>query len=256
MVNTIDHRDENNEPVVARVGCTPERSAGEENTVERGAGEENTVERSAGGERTPERGSREYSPTGDPELPAGIINVLLERWREPHRDYHGEPHLRAGLDALEQLGGTRLERIAFWCHDAVHTNTTPDDELASVSVARELLAQTLPESELEEVCRLILVTIDHAPEPGDASGARIADADLVGLGYDWPEYAANIAGIRAELPRLTDEQWRERRLATATMLLRHEPLFHTEFGHSHWEPRARENLRRELTELERGSAAQ
>lgn len=190
---------------------------------------------------------------GTTELPAATVDALLKRWREPHRDYHGETHLRSGLRALEELGGTRLERIAFWCHDAVHTNTTPDDELASVEVARELLSELLPASELEEVCRLILVTIDHTPERGDASGARIADADLVGLGYDWAGYRANIAGIRVELPRLTDEEWRERRLATVTMLQRHEPLFHTEYGRSRWEPRTRENLARELAELSQGS---
>ncbi|MGO1544117.1 MAG: HD domain-containing protein [Gulosibacter sp.] len=185
----------------------------------------------------------------DPDLPPEITAALLERWREPHRDYHGETHLRSGLDALETLGGTRLERIAFWCHDAVHSNTSPEDEHASVEVTREVLGQWLPQPELEEVIRLILITIDHAPEAGDAAGARVSDADLVGLGYPWDGYAANIAGIRVELPQLSDEQWRERRRGAVTKLLQHEPLFHTEYGRSRWEPRARENLQRELAEL-------
>ncbi|MDJ1371912.1 HD domain-containing protein [Gulosibacter molinativorax] len=184
-------------------------------------------------------------------LPQAAIEALLTRWREPHRNYHGETHLTSGLEALERLGGTRLERIAFWCHDAVHTNTSPDDELASVEVTREVLGELLPASELEEVCRLILVTIHHTPEPGDASGARIADADLVGLGYDWEGYRANIAGIRVEPPQLTEREWRERRIASASALLRHDPLFHTDLGHREWEPQARENLARELAELER-----
>lgn len=183
-------------------------------------------------------------------LPRPVLESLLHRWREPHRDYHGVPHLLSGLTALEQLGGTRLERIAFWCHDAVHSNTTPDDELASVAVARELLEGLLTASELEEICRLILVTIHHAPEIGDASGARIADADLVGLASDWAGYCANIEGIRVELPGLTDVLWREHRLRMVTMLLRHEPLFHTEFGQQHWQVQARENLARELAEIE------
>lgn len=184
-------------------------------------------------------------------LPPRVIDALLSRWHEPHRRYHGETHLRSGLAALERLGGTRLERIAFWCHDAVHTNTTPSDELASVEIARDLLDGLLPASDLEEVCRLILVTIDHAPAVGDASGARISDADLVGLSFDLHEYEANVAGIRAELPGLTDDQWRERRLVTVTRLSEREPLFCTEFGRSRWEPRARENLARERAVLER-----
>ncbi|KAB1640561.1 HD domain-containing protein [Gulosibacter chungangensis] len=184
------------------------------------------------------------------ELPQSILESLLRRWQEPHRNYHGVTHLRSGLQALEKLGGKRLERIAFWCHDAVHTNTTPEDELASVEVARAVLGDALPASEFEEVCRLILVTIDHAPERRDIAGARIADADLVGLASDWAEYCANVEGIRVELPDLEDAAWRERRLATVGTLLRHEPLFHTELGRSQWQSKARENLSRERAELE------
>ncbi|WP_140400632.1 metal-dependent phosphohydrolase [Gulosibacter sp. 10] len=180
------------------------------------------------------------------DLPDGAAGSLLERWREPHRDYHGEGHLRAGLRALAELGGTRLERIAFWCHDAVHTNTTPDDELASAEVARELLGAALEPAELEEVRRLILVTIDHAPEPGDAPGARVSDADLVGLASDWPAYLDNIRGIRVELPMLDESQWRARRRAMVERLLDREPLFRTAHGRARWEARARRNLRWEL----------
>lgn len=179
-------------------------------------------------------------------LPDDVATALLARWREPHRRYHGESHLRHGLDALGVLGATALERVAFWCHDAVHTNTTPDDELASAAVARELLAPHLAPEELAEVERLVLVTVHHQPEPGDDAGARISDADLAGLASDWDGYLRNVEGIRAELPALTDAAWREGRGAFLDGFLANERLFHTELGRMQWEPAARANLRREL----------
>ena len=103
-------------------------------------------------------------------LPDAVRDELLARWREPHRRYHGESHLRFGLAVLDELGAGDLERIAFWCHDAVHTNTTPDDERASATLTRQLLAGHLAEADLREVERLVLLTATHPPRPGDARG--------------------------------------------------------------------------------------
>lgn len=182
-------------------------------------------------------------------LPDDVRSALLERWREPHRDYHGVTHLESGLRHLDELGGTDVERIAFWFHDAVHTNTTPDDELASVAVARELLDGVLTPAQVDEVARLVLITIDHRPEPGDDAGARISDADLAGLALHWEGYRRNVAGIRFELPHVDDAMWRVGRSAVLERLLAGQWLFHTDHGRRHWEPAARANLQRELDEL-------
>jgi predicted metal-dependent HD superfamily phosphohydrolase len=182
-------------------------------------------------------------------LPDSVQQRLLEMWQEPHRDYHGVSHLAAGLAALDELGGTQLEKIAFWCHDAVHTNTSPADEHASVDVAEQLLWGNLTDTELDEVTRLILVTIAHQPAPDDLAGARVSDADLVGLAADWDTYEANIEGIRVELPELTGREWRARRRAPLEGLAARPRLFFTEYGAAHWEDPARVNLLRELDDL-------
>lgn len=187
------------------------------------------------------------------DLPDDVRDALLARWREPHRHYHGVTHLEYGLRALEELGGGMIERIAFWCHDAVHSNTTPDDELASAEVARELLADHLTIPELHEVVRLVMVTIHHSPEEGDDAGARVSDADLAALAADPETYERNIAGIRAEMPSITDEQWRTGRAAFLDGFLAYERLFHTAEGIERWERRARENLERERRGLRRGA---
>ncbi|WP_282852486.1 HD domain-containing protein [Gulosibacter sediminis] len=182
-------------------------------------------------------------------LPDSVQQRLLEMWQEPHRDYHGMNHLESGLAALETLGGTQLEKIAFWCHDAVHTNTSPDDEHASVDIAEQLLWGNLTDSELDEVTRLILITINHRPDAQDAAGARVSDADLVGLALDWDAYEENIEGIRVELPELSGRAWRARRRKQVDDLVGRPQLFFTDYGRDHWEDRARVNLLRELDDL-------
>ncbi|UQN15299.1 HD domain-containing protein [Gulosibacter sp. ACHW.36C] len=182
-------------------------------------------------------------------LPDSVQHRLLELWQEPHRDYHGVTHLESGLAALDTLGGTQLEKIAFWCHDAVHTNTSPDDEHASVDIAEQLLWGNLTDSELDEVTRLILITINHRPDAQDAAGARVSDADLVGLALDWDAYEENIEGIRVELPELSGRAWRARRRKQVEGLVARPQIFFTDYGREHWEDRARVNLLRELDDL-------
>lgn len=181
-------------------------------------------------------------------LPEEVAAELLARWREPHRRYHGVSHLTDGLEALDLLGAGDLERLAYWCHDAVHTNTSPQDELASAEEARALLAPHLPPTEVDEVCRLVLITISHAPMDGDQRAARVADADLHGLGLTWERYLANVQAIRAELPGLTPEEWWARRRAFAERMLARPRIFATELGRERWERSARANLERELAE--------
>lgn len=183
-------------------------------------------------------------------LPESVATELLARWAEPHRHYHSTRHLVDGLEALALLGGGRLEQIAFWFHDAVHTNTTPADEEASAVIARESLAGWLTVDEVDEVVRLILLTAHHRPEPGDEPGARLADADLSSLGADWEVYRRNARGIRRELPHLTDEQWSAGRAAFLRGFLRRERFYTTAPAVELWESRARRNLARELSELE------
>lgn len=150
---------------------------------------------------------------------------------------------------LAELGASRLELIAFWCHDAVHTNTSPDDEMASARVARRLLTGVLTPGELDEVVRLILLTATHDPAPGDDAGARLSDADMRALARDWKTYRSASRAIRDELPQLSDEEFRAGRVRFLAGLLDQEYIFHTGHGRTHWEAPARENLRRELAEL-------
>lgn len=183
------------------------------------------------------------------EVPASVFDHLRERWAEPHRVYHSLSHLADGLAALELLGGRPLEILAFWGHDAVHTNTTPDDERASAALVKDLLDGHLPVGAVEEVCRLILLTAGHEVAAGDEAGARLCDADLSGLGAPWERYEHNVSGIRAEMPHLTDGQWREGRSAFLRRFQARERFYSTDTGLRLWQEQARRNIDRELASL-------
>lgn len=186
-------------------------------------------------------------------LPDDVTADLLRRWSEQHRRYHALPHLADGLAVLELLGGGRLDRIAFWFHDAVHTSSSPADEEASAALARVLLVGRLPAPDLDEVCRLILVTVDHLPPAGDEAAARLSDADLHGLAAPWPTYLGNLAAIRAERPDLRPDEWNERRRAFVGRMLDRATLFRTARGLELWERQARANLGREWVKLSASS---
>lgn len=189
------------------------------------------------------------NPDTEDLLPDDVVSDLLTRWNEPHRHYHGVSHLQHGLMALDKLGGTRVERIAFWFHDAVHSNNTPTDERASADLVRLLLTGRESPQSIAEIQRLVLLTAGHHTESDDASGQRLCDADLSGLGADHATYRHNVAGIRAEMPHLTDGEWSVGRGAFLSRFLERKHLFATGAGRQLWEQNARGNLEKELLDL-------
>ena len=185
-------------------------------------------------------------PDWDGLLPDNVALDLLARWNERRRHYHGISHLVNGLQTLQELGGTELEQIAFWFHDAVHSNATPADERASADLAGAMLSGVLPVHDVSEVQRLIMLTTHHQPVSEDIGGARLCDADLSAMGADWDTYVDNIAGIRLEFPHLNDKAWRKGRSKFVVKFLDRRWLFSTWEGRHRWEDQARANMVREL----------
>lgn len=181
---------------------------------------------------------------------AGLGSRLIARWGRPHRFYHGLEHLRGALDALERLGGGRLEAVAVFFHDSVWTlPSDPDhgaDEAQSADLARTWLVGALPAEQIEEVARLVMVTADHLPEAADPPGCRVSDADLAVLAAPWPRYAESVAGLRAEAGLAgpgTAEDWAALRRGQITELLGRPWLYRV--APPAWETAARANLTRE-----------
>jgi len=176
---------------------------------------------------------------------------LLDRWSEPHRHYHGCTHLLSVLEALDLLTEPaeppRTVLLAAWFHDAVYRGTAGQDEEESARLAEDrLTAAGLPEADVAEVVRLILLTSDHRPEPGDDDGALLSDADLSILGGEPEEYARYLAAVRKDYAHIGDADFAAGRAAVVRQLLELDPIFHHRRAKELWQAAAHRNLKGEL----------
>mgnify|MGYP003374053223 CR=1 FL=1 len=174
---------------------------------------------------------------------------LLARWQETHRAYHDVRHLAQSLVAADLVSEGRTSRpvrLALWFHDAVHDGDPGRDEEASAELAvAQLGASGLPTAEIDEVARLVLLTTDHDPEPGDADGAVLVDADLSVLGHPPGRYHVYVRDLLVEYGHLDPEAFRVGRLQVLASLTARDPLFRTPPGREAWEAAARRNLAEE-----------
>ncbi|OIJ84894.1 HD domain-containing protein [Streptomyces colonosanans] len=186
--------------------------------------------------------------------PAPYADNLLRRWSEPQRRYHTTDHLAAVLDHIDALAECADDpdavRLAAWFHDAVHLPERSENEERSARLAERALPEAgVPQATTAEVARLVRLTGTHAPEPGDANGAVLCDADLAILAAPAETYAAYTAAIREEYGFVPDDAFGAARAALLRQLLRLPRLFRTPYGEREWEEPARRNLRTELTRL-------
>ncbi|WP_455362615.1 HD domain-containing protein [Streptomyces sp. SYSU K21746] len=176
---------------------------------------------------------------------------LLARWAEPQRKYHTTDHLLAVLDRVDELApyaaDADLVRLAAWFHDAVYRPDRSENEERSAALAERALPELgLDEARTAEVARLVRLTVTHDPQPGDANGEVLCDADLAVLAADPKTYAAYAAAVREEYGFVPDDAFREGRAAVLRQLLELPALFRTPYGQEQWEERARRNLTTEL----------
>ncbi len=176
---------------------------------------------------------------------------LLDRWSEDHRRYHGCTHLLAVLEALDLLTDPaeppRTVLLAAWFHDAVYRGVAGQDEEESARLVEERLTDAgLPAAEVEEVARLVRLTSDHRPEPGDDDGALLCDADLSVLGGEPGPYSRYVAAVREDYAHIGDADFAAGRAAVVRHLLDLDPLFHTQRARELWLEAAHRNLQGEL----------
>ena len=194
------------------------------------------------------------SPTSRTEWSA-----LIAAWSEPHRRYHGLAHLAAVLGLVAQLDAAAADpaavRLAAWYHDAVYEPTSQENETVSALRARAGLRGLVPDERIEEVERLVLLTAGHDPEPGDANGAVLCDADLAVLAGPPDAYAAYASAVREEYWQLTDEVFTAGRIAVLEQLLALPALYRLPAVADEWTPRARANLGAELALLRSRAAS-
>lgn len=184
---------------------------------------------------------------------------LFDAWSEPHRTYHSLPHLRDILARVDELAADAEEpdavRLAAWYHDSVYRGLPDDEERSAQRAEYELAALGVAPAMVDEVARLVRVTVTHDPVPGDRNGAVLSDADLAALAVPIDDYRHNTAAIRSEYAHIPNEVFRKGRVQVLAALLDGPAVFRTDYGRRHWEDVARANMRAELADLTQGDTA-
>lgn len=188
------------------------------------------------------------SPTSRTEWAA-----VVGAWSEPHRSYHDLAHLAAVLGIVDELAGHAADpvavRLAAWYHDIAYDPQRSDNEEVSAARARIGLLGLVDDATVAEVERLVLLTAGHDPEPDDADGAVLCDADLAVLASPPAAYAGYASAVRTEYGHLSDEQFTAGRIAVLEQLLALPELFRVPVAAERWTEPARANLTAELTLL-------
>jgi predicted metal-dependent HD superfamily phosphohydrolase len=189
----------------------------------------------------------------DDSAVAAVGRALVASWEEPHRRYHSVEHLRDILGHVEELAAFADDadavRLAAWYHDAVYAGRPDDEELSARRAELDLSRLGLQPQLVDEVARLILMTITHDPAAGDHNGEVLSDADLAALAVPRDRYERNTAAIRAEYDHVPGETFSRGRVQVLVALLGGPGVFRTEYGRREWEASARGNLRAELATL-------
>ena len=184
---------------------------------------------------------------------------LERRYREPHRRYHTNDHIRAVLvdadDLAEQVGLPGPDRailtLAVCAHDVVYDGRPGQDERASAAWVRFRLQECgLSAPHRERVAAAVLATITHSLQAHDVVVELLLDADLAILAAPADAYDRYVADVRVEYSSLDDTDWRRGRAQVLKGLARRESLFFTSAARARWESAARANLERELRSLQ------
>lgn len=189
-----------------------------------------------------------------PALGVAAGGDLLRRWREPHRRYHTVEHLSAVLDVIDDHSGVAAEagvvRLAAWFHDAVYDPRAADNEQRSALLAVDVLGRlAVAPGKIAEVARLVRLTATHVPQPGDANGALLVDADLAILAAAPDRYDRYTEQVRREYRHVDDLAFIAGRTALLQRLIGDSVLYRILPDRDAMRTRARRNMQRELDRL-------
>lgn len=191
---------------------------------------------------------------GDGTASLACWTDLVTRWSEDHRRYHGLGHLLAVLAVVDAHADTATDvsavRLAGWFHDAVYDPLRSDNEERSAVLAGEVLPGVGSDLPVQQVQRLVLLTVTHEYDEADADAALLCDADLAVLAVPPAAYVGYANAIRAEYAHLSDPDFRTGRSAVLRGLLERPRLYGVPELAAQWEEPARANLAAELSLLQ------
>jgi predicted metal-dependent HD superfamily phosphohydrolase len=190
----------------------------------------------------------------DDSIPGHWLD-LKKAYSKKSRYYHNLTHLEEMIGCFEAYRG-ELQfpdevLYALFYHDIVYKSTRKDNELKSAELAARLLPDDATISR-QVVFDMILATKDHVCK-GVQDEKWLIDFDLRILAKDWEGYEAYYKQIRKEYSLYPDFLYNPGRKKALEHFLNKECIYQTETFRGLYEGKARENIGREIRELEGGS---
>jgi predicted metal-dependent HD superfamily phosphohydrolase len=188
-----------------------------------------------------------------PPSPDGraVYAELARLHGEPLRHYHTLDHIDDCLRRLDRvaplLNDPDAVELALWFHDAVYEMDCGTNEERSAELF-DKLAQGADAGFRRRVRGLIMAT-RHMGGERNHDRRFIVDIDLAGFGAPWDEFMRNGALLREESPAKTDAQYHRGQVWFLQRLQRRRHFFATAYFRDRYEAKARDNLRRLLTDL-------
>jgi predicted metal-dependent HD superfamily phosphohydrolase len=194
------------------------------------------------------------------EPPPHLINGLRKRYGEPHRAYHNWSHIEALLKHFHAHRGlvnapTTVLWALYW-HDAIYDPSSAENERNSALLLREEASGLISTRELDDAAAIIDATAKHAVPSGltteqESDLKLFLDIDLSILGQRDEVFDDYEAAIRQEYSFVPLELYKAGRISILQGFLNRDRLFFTDTFHELWEKKARENLKRSISDLEK-----
>ena len=178
--------------------------------------------------------------------PQKIFNTLIAAYSEKQRAYHTIQHLYECLVLLESiradLNDAYAVELALWFHDAVYDPQAKNNELKSVELFEQYLAEDLPTEIIQKIKRWILATQKH--EATDELDLQfLLDMDLAILAATPARFAEYEQQIQEEYAWVDLEIYANKRKEVLMHFYQTEPLYQTEYFQQNFEQRAKGNLK-------------
>lgn len=192
---------------------------------------------------------------GIAEDPSDSFGYLVSRYCEPHRKYHNLSHIEDCLAKFDQMrdlteNDTTVE-LAIWFHDIVYDPLSRTNEEDSAEAFRAIMDPFAPSDDLCRTVSDLILSTKHSSPPDTIDASVLHDIDMSILGREEHLYLEYSRGIRQEYCGFADDSYREGRMLFLRKVLGMEWIFCTRPGRERFEARARDNMAKELSVLDR-----
>jgi predicted metal-dependent HD superfamily phosphohydrolase len=180
--------------------------------------------------------------------------VLVDRYREPHRYWHNERHIAECLDTLEANRDLALcpavLALALAYHDAVYDVKGNDNEAQSALLCLQDCQKLGIAPELSQYAsRMILEGTAHhsGKAPQDPDAKLVHDIDLLGLAAKPKQFREMSRLLALEyFNKFGAEEYRQGRLRFLQCFQARNVIFLTERFYNKYEMRARKNITKSI----------